>query len=362
MEDKRGSDNEEDDIRAWKKEIEREEETHVSKYRGNEEGIESAAAAAAVIICFCRLPRPGTTKTRLARGLSRCLAPALPGAKSSQLKTSAIEDTCGDCQYDEEEDCQELEQHKCIGEELAAAMYDVMAAHAIDAASMSQQSQLVMALVSDAEDEYSFRFWCRERCSHAPPRLVVGVQEQVASLGERMARAMQQAMTMNSGTTERVVIIGTDIPDLEASIIDEALELLHGTSDMDSRATDIVLGPARDGGFYLIGVRAQERSSSFWNGCIYTMLTSLFEGILWSTSTVLSDILQRAHDMCIKIDATSLPLLMDIDTVHDLKDWLYVGSELLENENDKDNHCCSTGMSCMRRKYMQMCKDYKIVL
>jgi len=82
-------------------------------------------------------------------------------------------------------------------------------------------------------------------------------------LGERMRNAF--VAHLESGM-EKVVLIGTDCPSMEGTHIVQAFEALEHS--------ELVLGPARDGGYYLIGMK---RRADF-----------LFEGITWSSELVLS--------------------------------------------------------------------------
>jgi rSAM/selenodomain-associated transferase 1 len=109
-------------------------------------------------------------------------------------------------------------------------------------------------------------------------------------LGERMAHAF--ARSFESGM-DKVVLIGTDCPTLQSHHLHEAFEALTHS--------DLVLGPATDGGYYLI---AMKRKADY-----------LFEGISWSTSEVLSQTLAvaTAHGL----HFTLLDELSDIDTRED---------------------------------------------
>ena len=89
------------------------------------------------------------------------------------------------------------------------------------------------------------------------------------------------------------MLIGTDCPSLEGKHIIQAFEALN--------QSDLVLGPARDGGYYLIGMK---RRADF-----------LFEGITWSTAQVLSQTLSLASQWGLR--TTLLPELSDIDTQED---------------------------------------------
>lgn len=70
-------------------------------------------------------------------------------------------------------------------------------------------------------------------------------EQQGSSLGEKMENAFRQVLA--TGTYDRAVLTGTDIPELRADTINDALKKL----DSD----DIVLGPTADGGYYLIGMK-----------------------------------------------------------------------------------------------------------
>ena len=113
-------------------------------------------------------------------------------------------------------------------------------------------------------------------------------------LGERMARAI--ADSFQSGG-ERVVLVGTDCPGLTGVLVQRALELL--------KSNDLVLGPASDGGYYLIGVRR--------------IVPQLFSEILWGTSEVLEKTLRIADKMQLRVFL--LEPLDDVDRPEDLPVW-----------------------------------------
>ncbi len=91
------------------------------------------------------------------------------------------------------------------------------------------------------------------------------------------------------------VIAGTDAPSLPWARIAEALH----------RATecDLVLGPCRDGGYYLIGMRSA--------------IPQLFEAMPWSTADVLAETLRRAEELSLK--PRLLDPWYDVDTAEDLQ-------------------------------------------
>ncbi len=114
-------------------------------------------------------------------------------------------------------------------------------------------------------------------------------------LGSRMKNAFEKVFSAGS---LKVIIVGTDIPDLSKEVIKNAFELLD--------SNDVVIGPAKDGGYYLFGMKK--------------MHFELFERIEYSTSTVLSETLLRTKEL--NLTYHLLPELRDIDTEDDLLNWL----------------------------------------
>lgn len=110
-------------------------------------------------------------------------------------------------------------------------------------------------------------------------------------LGQRLASAFQASF---AGGMTGVVTIGIDCPDLDAGILAEAFEKL--------KTFDLVLGPAQDGGYYLIGLRR--------------LVPELFVGIDWGTSQVRQQTVDMAETLDLAI--AFLPLLNDIDRPEDL--------------------------------------------
>lgn len=113
-------------------------------------------------------------------------------------------------------------------------------------------------------------------------------------LGERMENAFSRVF---SEGFRRVVLIGSDIPDLPASFVRAAFAEL--------RTHDVVLGPAQDGGYYLIGLNR------------HTYIPEAFRGIRWSTGTVLIETLGalRAASRQVRL----LGEWSDVDSLKDLK-------------------------------------------
>jgi rSAM/selenodomain-associated transferase 1 len=111
-------------------------------------------------------------------------------------------------------------------------------------------------------------------------------------IGQRMHRALTNGFAKGYG---KICVIGTDIYDLRKSMIESAFDVLS--------ENDIVIGPSRDGGYYLIGMKKSRRA--------------LFEGIPWSTGQVLEDTIKKVSTL--NLSHFLLPPLLDVDTLSDLQ-------------------------------------------
>jgi len=116
-------------------------------------------------------------------------------------------------------------------------------------------------------------------------------------LGERMARAFDRAFQAGYGP---VLLRGSDTPDLPGALMLAAQEVLK------TRRADVVLGPAMDGGYYLIGLRAAQ--------------PGLFRELAWSTPEVLAATRARAQNLGLVVHL--LEPWPDIDSHADLLDFL----------------------------------------
>lgn len=116
--------------------------------------------------------------------------------------------------------------------------------------------------------------------------------QQGGELGERMAAAALKEL----GRQEKILIIGTDCPEIKAEHLAQADRFLSG------KACDLVVGPSQDGGYYLIGMNRY--------------VGELFEDMPWSTDQVLALTLEKAKARRLKWE--TLDTLRDIDTVEDL--------------------------------------------
>lgn len=110
-------------------------------------------------------------------------------------------------------------------------------------------------------------------------------------LGERMLNAFKDGF--ESGY-KRIVLIGSDLPDINETYITKGVEALN--------ENNVVFGPAEDGGYYLVGLSKIEES--------------IFINKPWSQSNLLNETLKELQKLNVSVD--TLEPLNDIDTYEDL--------------------------------------------
>ena len=146
----------------------------------------------------------------------------------------------------------------------AAALHARLIHHALTAAGASGAG--TVELWCHPRADHPFFRACRERHS-------VALREQGdGDLGARMERALSSALADGA----QPILIGSDCPGYSADFMEEARGRLAG-------GIDVVLGPAEDGGYLLIGARRVTRS--------------LFAGIPWGSATVLEETRERLRTL-----------------------------------------------------------------
>ena len=111
-------------------------------------------------------------------------------------------------------------------------------------------------------------------------------------LGQRMHRA---SIDIFAKGYKQVIIVGADVPTLPLSVYQDALAILD--------RSDLALGPALDGGYYLIGLKRPAEQ--------------LFTGVPWSTDQVLAVTQQKAKTLGLTVELTTA--WRDVDTIADLQ-------------------------------------------
>lgn len=121
------------------------------------------------------------------------------------------------------------------------------------------------------------------------------IQSKSTDLGEKMIRAFDDIFSLNY---KKCIIIGSDCPYIDSNIIKKAFHKLDDN--------DVVIGPALDGGFYLLGVK-----------CVDYLL---FENIVWSTNKVTNVLSNNLKNKRLKFEF--LTFLNDIDDYNSYKKFI----------------------------------------
>ena len=164
-----------------------------------------------------------------------------------------------------------------MGERLALDLYQQMLERLM--ADFSAGTLKTELWVSPDKDHVFFE-------PHAVPRF----QQAGPDLGVRMSTALHDGLARH----ESVILVGTDLPLINRSYIDLAVNAL--------RDHDVIIGPAEDGGYGLVGVKGE--------------IPDMFSDIDWGTERVLSQTCTRLNRD--GLDFGLLPLIWDVDRLADL--------------------------------------------
>ena len=135
-------------------------------------------------------------------------------------------------------------------------------------------------------------------------------------LGQRMEASFAQAFAAGA---EAVVLTGSDIPGLDSGILPLAFGALE--------TAPLVIGPALDGGYYLLGMRAPG--------------VPIFDGVEWSTDLVLAQTEALARAQGLKL--VYLPERFDVDTIDDFKRWRQTCRRVCPDEDGQTTRVEDTG-------------------
>ncbi len=188
-----------------------------------------------------------------------------------------------------------------IGPEAAAALYRALAEHVLEATTPSTGDYERLVFFDPKEALPEMRAWL--------PGMRLLAQAD-GDLGARMSDAFARAFARGAG---RVALVGTDAPGVSRETVKEALAALA--------TADLVIGPAEDGGYYLVALRAPR--------------PELFAGMAWSTPSVREETLARAAGAGLSVRA--LPRLHDVDTLDGLRaEWPAVRALLAHRPGLRD--------------------------
>ena len=194
------------------------------------------------LIVFVKYPEPGKAKTRIAR---------------------------------------ELGAHR------AAEIYSQMAKEIIGMIQKPDAHRTVIYF-DPPDKESEVRLWLGiDNVSYEP--------QSAGTIGDRMSDAFERVFSEGA---PKAVLIGTDVPDITGETVSTAFRLLD--------ETDVVIGPAGDGGYYLMGLKNYE--------------PVLFENIDWGSNTVFNRTLDHINEN--NLSHKPLGILKDVDTIDDINPGL----------------------------------------
>lgn len=166
-----------------------------------------------------------------------------------------------------------------LGNEAALAIYKKLLMHTLEITEAMAADKFVFY----ADEVIAADMWQR-------PHYYKAVQA-IDDLGGRMYSAFDYVLSKGYG---KVCIIGSDCYELSSAIIEQAFAFLDGS--------DVVIGPAKDGGYYLLGMKI--------------LHPGLFQNKSWSTDSVLEETLKDIERL--KLSFQKLPQLTDVDEAKDV--------------------------------------------
>ncbi|MDA7559185.1 TIGR04282 family arsenosugar biosynthesis glycosyltransferase [Flavobacteriaceae bacterium] len=168
---------------------------------------------------------------------------------------------------------------KSVGDQAALKIYSALVEHTKQVAdSMTIDTHVYYSTHKDTEN------W-----KHVYNSVQTG-----SDLGERMSNAFKKGF--DEGYSQ-IILIGSDLPDISKNVIKKGFDALIDNT--------VVFGPAKDGGYYLVGMNKFQ--------------TCIFESKPWSTSKLLEVTLNELQENHIK--TALIDVLNDIDTFEDLKNF-----------------------------------------
>lgn len=172
---------------------------------------------------------------------------------------------------------------KDVGDDEAARIYSHMALNVIEGA-IDPKSYHTIIFYDPPEREKEIKNWIGEKELQYSPQIG-------NTLGDRITNAFKEVYSHGA---DKTVIIGTDCLEVNSEIINEAISLLE--------KTQVVLGPAEDGGYYLLALNQYR--------------PQIFQDINWSTEQVLDQTVSKILED--KLSYSLLKTLKDVDTLKDL--------------------------------------------
>jgi len=191
---------------------------------------------------------------------------------------------------------------KDIGNEKACAIYKLLAERVIkNIFSKNPLTYDVHIFFTPADKKNEITEWLKSILDNNQKAKAQYSPQEGSDLGERMSNAFKEILQEKG--CKKCIIIGTDCPEIDTTLIENAFGVL--------KEKDIVIGPCTDGGYYLLGM-SRPVPVSFEQGFV----PDLFIDIDWSTDRVFKQTMEKVRKN--NVSCSILKILTDIDTQEDL--------------------------------------------
>lgn len=190
---------------------------------------------------------------------------------------------------------------KDIGNEKACAIYKLLAEKVIKKVFIKNPSTYdVHFFFTPADKETEISTWLKPILNDNQGIKTQFRTQEGRNLGEKMSNAFKEILQEKG--CKKCIIIGTDCPEIDTTLIENAFGVL--------KEKDIVIGPCTDGGYYLLGM-SRPVPVSFEQGFV----PDLFIDIDWSTDRVFEQTMEKVRKN--NVSCSILKILTDIDTQED---------------------------------------------
>ena len=182
---------------------------------------------------------------------------------------------------------------KDIGNEKACEIYKLLAENVIkNILPKNPGTYDVHIFFTPADKETEIRTWLKPILDDNQGIKTQFRTQEGSNLGKRMSNAFKKILQEKG--CKKCIIIGTDCPEIDATLIENAFGVL--------KEKDIVIGPCKDGGYYLLGMSRP--------------VSDLFVDIDWSTDRVFEQTMEKIQKN--NLSCSILKTLVDIDIIEDL--------------------------------------------
>lgn len=223
------------------------------------------------LVVFTRYPELGKNKTRLIPAFEDALLRSQAEAKATDIHRRLAEHTLAQCRQWYSSSQSSKLQAIAGAQSLAPSMY-------------TTTGEITVCFTGG--DAQHMAAWLGADLDYQP--------QGEGDLGQKIILSVQHLQELDTTQQHHFLIIGTDCPELNSSVIDRAFQALS--------KHDLVIGQAEDGGYYLIGFKQ--------------IIPQLFQDISWGTATVFAKTVTIAKNLGLSI--MYLPVLKDIDRPEDL--------------------------------------------